>query len=113
MERKWVHFLFAFFGVVLVFLLVRLGRYAFETANVLWLYVGAIGISAVLVGLLWRSRVFSFVQESMSELEKVSWPTSKETALATMVVVLTVAIAAVFLGVFDLSASSLIRLLFR
>ena len=42
------------------------------------------------------------IDEAWSELKKVTWPTRKETQAATLVVVVTVIIAAMLLGLFDM-----------
>jgi preprotein translocase subunit SecE len=48
-----------------------------------------------------NERVFSSVVDVTRELEKVSWPTRKETSAATVVVLVTVIISAVILSSFD------------
>ena len=48
-----------------------------------------------------NERVFATVHDITRELEKVSWPTRKETSAATVVVLVTVSIAAVILSGFD------------
>ena len=60
-------------------------------------------VGAVLAGVIAiKSRkTYGAVEEIFSELEKVTWPTRKETSAATMVVLVTVAIASVILSVFD------------
>lgn len=112
MERKWVHFLFALLAVLAVFLLVRLGRFLFETVNPWWIYGAAGLVTAALLLVLWKTRFFSFAQESFSELDNVAWPTRKEAVMMTVVVVVTVTVAAAILGAFDLGWSSLAGLLF-
>ncbi len=69
------------------------------------LVVSAIGI---LLGgggafLAWRNEnIFTKATEVTMELKKVTWPTRKETQAATVVVIVTVIIASLFLGMFDL-----------
>jgi len=46
-------------------------------------------------------RVYSSVVDITRELEKVTWPTRKETMAATIVVIVTVLIAAAILSSFD------------
>jgi preprotein translocase subunit SecE len=46
--------------------------------------------------------VRTFADEVALELSKVTWPTRQETWAATIVVIVTVAISAVYLGVFDM-----------
>ena len=51
----------------------------------------------------YRHQVLStLMNEVVVELKKVTWPTGKETRSATVVVIITVFLMAVFLGVFDL-----------
>jgi preprotein translocase subunit SecE len=48
-----------------------------------------------------NERVYGLANEVATELKKVTWPTRKETQTATIVVVVTVIVAAILLGVFD------------
>ena len=48
-----------------------------------------------------NEQVFVSVVEVTRELEKVTWPTRKETSAATVVVIVTVLIAAIILSSFD------------
>jgi preprotein translocase subunit SecE len=50
-----------------------------------------------------------FLREVKIELKKVTWPTRKQTMGSTVVVVVLVMIFSLFLGLVDLSLSSLIR----
>jgi preprotein translocase subunit SecE len=52
-----------------------------------------------------------FFREVRFELEKVAWPTRKQTLGSTAVVIVFVFILALFLGVVDMGLSSLIRLI--
>lgn len=52
-----------------------------------------------------------FFREVRFELEKVAWPTRKQTIGSTAVVIVFVFILALFLGVVDMGLSSLIRLI--
>ena len=47
------------------------------------------------------ARLLEFLSESKVEIKKVTWPTRKETYQATIVVIVTVIIAAIFLQIFD------------
>jgi preprotein translocase subunit SecE len=63
----------------------------------------AILVAGVIAIMAYRSeRVHGLAVEVASELRKVSWPTRKETQAATLVVIVTVIIAAVVLGTFDM-----------
>ena len=50
-----------------------------------------------------------FLREVKIELKKVTWPTRKQTMGSTVVVIILVAIISLFLGLVDLSLSSLVR----
>ena len=50
-----------------------------------------------------------FLREVKIELKKVTWPTRKQTMGSTTVVIILVAIISLFLGLVDLSLSSLVR----
>jgi len=51
-----------------------------------------------------------FFREVRVELEKVTWPTRKETIASTSVVLITVFLVAFYLGVVDLGLSRLIKI---
>ncbi len=105
-SNRWVHLMFAVGGILAAFMAVK-------TAEWIWSYfdkpndllVSGIGI---LVGgaaafIAWRNEdLFTKATEVTMELKKVTWPTRKETQAATVVVIVTVIIASIFLGVFDL-----------
>jgi preprotein translocase subunit SecE len=55
----------------------------------------------------------SFVQESWTELSKVHFPSPKETAQATAIVVALTVVMSIWLWMIDLSASWLVRSLVR
>ncbi len=107
---KLVHMLFFLGGLVLGwFVLV-------PTVDWIWvvtandprppdLIVHGIGLATAGVAtfMLWRNRrIYGVANEVAVELTKVTWPTRQETKWATIVVIITVIVAAVFLGVFDL-----------
>jgi len=54
-----------------------------------------------------------FLSNVKGELEKVTWPTRKDTYASTMVVIVLVLVVAVFLWVVDSALSTLIRMLLR
>lgn len=60
-----------------------------------------VGVGAVIFGLK-HSQTFSFSEQVVAELRKVTWPDRKETQTATVVVIITTLIIAAILGVFDL-----------
>ena len=59
-------------------------------------------LAAAVTWLVWRHRqTQQSAAETVAELRKVTWPTRKETSQATVVVIVTVIIAALILQVFD------------
>ncbi len=68
---------------------------------------------AVAVGLYFHPRLNSLATEVGIELSKVSWPTRKETYSATIIVLITSVIAAVYLGVLDFFWSAITDLIYQ
>jgi len=58
-----------------------------------------------------NSKVGEFLQQVKAELQKVTWPTRKETYGSTMVVIVLVLMVAVFLWVVDTALSTMIQTL--
>jgi preprotein translocase subunit SecE len=54
-------------------------------------------------------QAMTFLREVRVELKKVTWPTRKQTAGSTMVVIILVFILAAFLGLVDISLSKLVQ----
>ncbi len=119
MERKWVHFLFASLGIGLFYLLLKVEGFLWETLKLAGpktfiLYPVAFVLALLITFVLWKSKkVFSFVSECVDELQKVSWPTWKETMSATLVVICAVIVVSIVLGVFDTLWAYLTRLLYH
>jgi len=64
--------------------------------------LGSLGLGAVLFLVLFLNKsANTFTNEVASELERVTWPTQKETASATTIVIVMVLISGVVLGVLD------------
>jgi preprotein translocase subunit SecE len=114
-NRRWVAMSFLAFGALLWVLTTKL-----IATMMVWFgieefdfhLVGERFTLTTLVGLLiggfaalygYRHPTLStLMNEVVVELKKVTWPTGKETRSATVVVIITVFIMALFLGVFDL-----------
>src|SRR6266516_4558573 len=103
--NKFVHLTFAIGAILAAFLLSRVGDWVwsfFNKPNDLVINLFAIAVAGVAGVAIYRNeRVFSSVVDVTRELEKVSWPTRKETSAATVVVLVTVIISAVILSGFD------------
>ena len=57
-----------------------------------------------------EGRLKRFIRETSGELRRVSWPTWPEARRMTYIVIVVMAVMAVFLGMVDLGASSLLAL---
>lgn len=114
MDKKWTYLLFALGGLVLAYLLLKAGEWAWSfygaKPNDLLLDLGAFAIAGTAAVLAMRNeQVFTLATEVTAELKKVTWPTRKETMSATIIVVVTVIVASAFLGIFDAIWSFLTR----
>ena len=115
MDRKWTFVMFAVGGLLLAYLLFQTGVWGWEylsTTDFAGDYVGKpntviITLLAVMLAggslaiSLKNERLVELANEVASELKKVTWPTREETFAATIVVIVTVIVASLFLGVFD------------
>ena len=54
-------------------------------------------------------KVRQFLREVRSELKKITWPGRKETVASTVVVIVIVLVAGLYLGIVDMILSRLIR----
>ena len=94
-------------------------RWVEEVPVVEWSITPAVVIAAVvfLAGLamlqmtLNRPKVADLLIDTEGELRKVTWPTFKDTASASFVVLLTVLILFVLLGVFDIALGQIVDFL--
>lgn len=104
-ERKYVQLAFLVGFMLLAYIGVQATDWVwgfFKKPDPLW--VNAVGI--VSAGLFtWffyrKETAQQGASEVVAELRKVTWPTRKETQQATMVVIIFVIIAAIFLQTFD------------
>ena len=72
-----------------------------------------VATAAVLAVLAWRSpRVNAVSMQVAQELERVSWPSMRETRASTVAVVVFTFVAAFLLGIFDLVWSRLSSLVY-
>jgi len=103
--NKFVHLTFAIGGLLAAFVLARAidwGWSYFAKPNDLVVNALAIAVAAAAAISVYRNeRAYASVVEVTRELEKVSWPTRKETSAATIVVLVTVMISAIVLSSFD------------
>src|SRR4051812_14423403 len=115
--NKYVHILFAVGSLFAAFLLSKAGDWVwsyFAKPNDLMINGGALLIAGVAGVMAYKNeRVFAAAYDVTRELEKVSWPTRKETSAATVVVLVTVSVSALVLSGFDLLWGSLSTLVIR
>jgi preprotein translocase subunit SecE len=104
--NKYIHLSFAIGMLMLSFLIYKTGDWIwsyFAKPNELAMQGVALAFG-VLGGIIaYRNeRVFATASDVTRELEKVTWPTKKETYYATIIVIVTVLIATLILSCFDL-----------
>ena len=103
--NKFIHLTFAVGALLTAFVLSRATDWVwgyFSKPNELAVNAFAVMVAGAAAFFAYRNeRVFATVHDITRELERVSWPTRKETSAATIVVLVTVAIAAVILSGFD------------
>jgi len=118
-ERKAVHLIYASGALVVAILWMKTFDWVWsffsERAPGELLVNGTAALVAVTLAIIMyrNERVLTLTTEIAAELRKVSWPTWKETKMATLVVIVTVFIAAVILGTFDAVWSWLTDLLYK
>ena len=103
--NKFVHLMFALGALLLAFIVSKMTDWAwsyFAKPNDLLINAIALVTAGTAAIVAYRNeQVFASVVEVTRELEKVTWPTRKETMAATIVVIVTVVIAAAILSSFD------------
>ena len=58
---------------------------------------------------LFADKALQFLTQAKAELKKVTWPTRKQTLASTGVVMVVVALMAVYLGIIDLILAKLVK----
>ena len=58
-------------------------------------------------------RIVKWLRELKSELKKVQWPTAKQTVNNTVIVLICCAVIALFIGVFDALANSVVEAIIK
>ena len=115
--NKYVHLMFAVGGVLLAFILGKAGDWLWSLVgkpNDLALNGGAVVVAGAVAYFAYRNeRIFAAAYDVTSELEKVTWPSRKETYAATLVVMVTVTIASVITWGFDVMWGALANLVIR
>ena len=116
MDNKWVHILFASAGILLAWLLTKVGDWVwsyFGKPNDLYVGLAAVVVAGVATWVAWKNEeVFTLANEVTSELRKVTWPDRKETVSSTIVVIATTIISSLLLGFFDAVWASLTKMIY-
>jgi preprotein translocase subunit SecE len=114
---RWVQYVFVVAAAFLFWFLdkaVTLIWQNFAEPNSTAISVVSAVVAAIVVQRLYRNdRVHSVAAEIVGELAKVSWPSGKETRVATIVVIITSLIAAAIVGAFDFVWSAITDLLYK
>ena len=109
-NQKWVNMSFLAVSVLIAYILFAgffklAGVYDFESKvkNVdLIIRFGSIGIGTLLFIILYKNEtVNQFMHETVTELSRVTWPTTKDTLSSTWVVLIMVLITGLLLGLMD------------
>jgi preprotein translocase subunit SecE len=103
--NKFVHLVFALAALLVAFVVSKVTDWTwsyFAKPNDLLINAIALLVAGTAAVVAYRNeQVFASVVEVTRELEKVTWPTRKETSAATIVVLVTVLISAAILSSFD------------
>ena len=103
--NKFVHLMFVIGSLILAFLVSKTTGWVWSCfAKPEELVVTSAALLVGIGGGTWAYRnttIRTAATEAVREIEKVAWPTRKETSMATVVVLVTVALAATVLSVFD------------
>lgn len=67
--------------------------------------------AATFLALRQNQVVLNFTTDSIAELTKVSWPGTREVRFGTIIVIITVILAAVFLGILDVGITAVVKAL--
>lgn len=114
--NRYVHFGFFAAGFILTYMLIKVvgslwGR--FWASNDLVVLVISVALAGGATAYAWRHpKVNMLAKEIATELSKVTWPTRKETSAFTVTVIVTTAIAATILGLFDMFWAALTGLVY-
>ena len=104
-DRKYIHLVFLILVLVTSWVTIKsidLAWSMFARPDKLWPDLIGVVFGILVVGYYWMKReTFEWVGAIVHELKRVTWPTKAETSSATIVVIITVIIAAILMGIFD------------
>jgi preprotein translocase subunit SecE len=114
---RWVQMAFVAFWLLLVWVLDKVitivwDRFSEPQPLVVTATALAVG-GAVALSLYKNEKINRIANEVVGELTKVTWPSRKETQVATVVVIITSLIAAAIIGVFDAAWSWLTDFIYK
>jgi preprotein translocase subunit SecE len=115
--NKAVHMMFLSGGLLLFFLVNWtaewvIGYWVKNPNEFLLNGIAAVVALTVGISLYLNDRVYTIAHEIAGELQKVTWPTKKETQLGTIVVLVTVVVSAIILGSFDIVWATLTDIIY-
>jgi preprotein translocase subunit SecE len=114
---RWVQMAFVAFWLLLVWVLDKVVTIVwdkFSEPQPLVVTAGALVVGGAVALTLYRNeKVHRIANEVVGELAKVTWPSRKETQVATVVVIITSLIAAAIIGVFDATWSWLTDFIYK
>jgi preprotein translocase subunit SecE len=91
------------------------GFYYFSTESLLYRVVSLLVAAGIAVGITYQTmvgrRAWAFVQDSRTEVRKVVWPSRNETVQTSLIVLLIVILAGIFLWLLDMFLAWGFRLL--
>jgi preprotein translocase SecE subunit len=110
-QQKWVQFSLVAFAALVSYVLLLTGQKVAASFDLearirsidIIVRVGALVIGAgVFVGIYRNAKAMGFLNEVVTELSNVTWPTTTETRNNTVIVIIAVLIAGVVLGLLDM-----------
>jgi preprotein translocase SecE subunit len=115
-STRLVHLMFFGAGIVVAYVCIQATDWIwgyFTKPPAGWVDTIGISVAGTAAFLAWRNpTVFSIANEVALELKKVTWPTRQESKWATIVVLITVVVAATFLSLYDVLWSWLTGLVY-
>ena len=108
--QKWVNLSYLAFAILVGYIIFSVagkvvGAYDLETRvrNIEFILKGvSVLVGAILFVALYRNdQANQFMNEVVAELARVTWPTQKDTASATMIVIIMVVVSGMILGLLD------------
>ena len=117
--QKWVNLSYLAIAGLIVYLTFTAGQYAAGAYDLearvrsidLVVRVASVFLGALTFLVLYRHAAANqFMNEVMTELARVTWPTGKETSNGTIIVIVMVIVSGVVLGLFDYVWTNLLKM---